>query len=61
MLLEGGLVFVLLVDEDGGVVALDEVGDVGDAAGLLAGGVGERTKYLDDLLVIILVETSDER
>jgi hypothetical protein len=43
VLIKGGLVPVLLVDEDGGVVTLDEVGDVGDATGLAAGGLGERT------------------
>ena len=44
VVVQGGLVLILLVDEDGGGVALDEVGDIVDAAGLAAGGRGERDR-----------------
>ena len=51
VLVKRGLVGVLLVDQDGGGVVFDEVRDVGDAAGLLAGGGGQRAEDLGDLFV----------
>ena len=48
-----GFVAVLLVAEDGVGVAIEEVGDVGDAAGLAAGEPGELAEDTLDVVVVV--------
>ncbi len=51
--LGGCLVAILLIDKDGSRVAVDKVGNIGHASGLLSGGGGEFGEEFADLLKIV--------